>query len=255
MKRNALSIAAGVLIVLLLIAIKASYADVLQFHSATEPNVHQPPQTTPVCYDVALTSASPILPGACQAPPPPAPTSTCPTIGAFSRWTGTQAVNFTSGPTPRQVDVTSFASAFQFAGKLWPGISGVVPMIPLPVNRYLALQFTVPSNASATLLGTFLVGDTGYSAPLSMTISTACGDFRDPAAGSTVVAGCRKNAIAAHGGFSWHISGQGCVLQPGRTYYLNIINADVSGALPVSTANGLCINKVCSDPILNQFSP
>src|SRR6185437_6325364 len=91
-------------------------------------------------------------------------------IRDFERWTGTQAVNYTSGPTPRQVDVTSFAAVFQFTTP-WPGISGIAPIIPIPTNRYVSLQFTVPADIDTDLLGTLAVGQTGYSAPISGSVS------------------------------------------------------------------------------------
>lgn len=222
------------------------------------------PVSTQAQVSAKLQGASVLVNWTCDSAPVPTPTGTCPAIpnttgGTFTRWTGTQAANFTSGPTPRQVDVTSFASVFQFAGKPWPGSTGIVPMLPVPTNRYVSLQFTVPADAPPTLLGSLLVGDTGYSAPLSMTVSGSCGDFSAPTtAGSTVVPGCYKNRIQARGGFSWHITGPGCVLRPGGTYFLNYANFDAANVTPhggsaATTANAQCV-RACSDPILNSWS-
>lgn len=177
-------------------------------------------------------------------------------IRDFTRWTGTQAVNYTSGPTPRQADVTSFASVFQFGDKDWPGVNGVVPMMPIPTNKYVSLQFTV----SGSYLGAYLVGQTGYSAPFSATLSLNCGDFSSPgAAGSTVLPGCYKNRMQAGGGIAWNTRGKGCVL-PAGVVYLNLGNFDISTIGPgstgyaTSTQNDQCKAHACSDPVLNSWS-
>ncbi len=188
----------------------------------------------------------------------------CPTIASsgsgitsFKRLSGSVTISY-GGLGNKSKDSTSFASVFNSA---WPGDYNLAAIIPLPVSTYMSLQFTVPSpyfsTAPSTLYGEYSVGETGYSAPISMTISSSCGDFSQPGtSGSTVVAGCYKNSITSTQYLFWKNQAGKCQLQDGQTYYLNIINADVSnvtanGGTATSTKNTQCTATNCSVPLAN----
>lgn len=191
-------------------------------------------------------------------------TATCPTIASstsgiasFTRLTGNQNVFYFgsgAGTGNQSVDVTSFASAWQGS---WPGSMGIQPVFTMPTNTYMAQQFVVPNpyfaNAPAGLFGQYQVGTSRYQAPISMTISTKCGDFSNPATypTSSVVAGCWANKQTSSAGLQWSKS-YGCTLTDGQTYFLNIINADISAVTPTggtaaSSKTGTC-GSSCDDP-------
>lgn len=201
-------------------------------------------------------------------------TGSCPTIASgttgisnYTRLTGSQSVNY-FGAGVQSVDVTSFNSVFGYKGvgsqTTWPGNSSLTAEINLATNKYVSLQFTVPAGFMelypSGVYGKYSVNTTGYSAPISMTISTQCGDFSDPAtypATSKVVSGCLKNSINSSGSLRWSNTGA-CTLQDNTTYFLNIVNADISGAQPAgagtltSSKNDQCTSTTCTDPIRNS---
>jgi len=187
-------------------------------------------------------------------------------IANFTQWTGNQQiVYYGNGPTGgvHNVNVTNFNSFYQATA--WPGQQiGLIAQATLPNSKYISLQFAVPNGYLAgkpdTILGQYSVGISGYSAPVSVTISTACGDFSNPTTNpgtSTVVPGCYKNKALSAGGIVWRKTSS-CALQDGKTYYLNFINADIANVLPgnnqgsaISTRNGQCPAGNCSVPIDN----
>jgi len=190
--------------------------------------------------------------------------------GNFTRWTATTSVNY-FGLGYITVDTTKYDSIFgqKPTPQTWPGNSGITAVLPVPINRYMAAVFTVPAgymaSAPANRVGEYLVNASAFSgAGISATISTCPGDFSNPAAPtSTVVAGCWGNKL--RGGarlLFWeppqHVS-PSCVLNDGKTYYLNIINADISAVLPLgggsatSTAPGTHCTTSCSDPVANYI--
>ena len=194
----------------------------------------------------------------------------CPIIGSstvgitnFSRLTGTHSVDYQGGGA-KTVDVTSFASAY---GGAWPGSYNSNPIYTLPVSNYISEQFTVPSNYFTAanvpnpIYGDYTVGQTGFGARVSITISTTCGDFSNPAAyptTSTVLPGCWLNAGAANAFVQWRKpSGiSSCELSGGGTYFLNFINADVSNVTPsggtaASKKNANCTSTTCTAPVSN----
>jgi len=215
---------------------------------------------------ISLNSPSTSATVTCPGPTPP-PSTGCYTIGStsigisnYQRWSGTQSINYLSGGT-RSADVTEFAKVFNG----WPGVpKGLYAIGDLPVNRYWSMQFTVPANADPRLYGQYQVGETGYSARLSLSIAEHCGDFSNPTLrGSTVLLGCWKNVGGPVSGPIWslHTGVAGCMLQPGRTYWLNVIAANVADLLPNgggkagSTKNAQC-KTTCSVPIYNGiFGP
>jgi hypothetical protein len=162
----------------------------------------------------------------------------------------------------KQINTSTFAAIYE---SVWPGLSGNNVYFRLPATQYVSASFTVPPNfftasgAPASEYGDYTIGQSDYSVPISMTISTTkCGDFAPPATGSTVVPGCYVNQGTPNNNFfmQWRNSGT-CVLTAGQSYYLNIINADISALTPsggkaVSTSTtGKCPGNICNDPIQN----
>lgn len=240
MKISKLSYVALALVILMCAAIYANpaRADELQFCSAT------PITAVTSGNGVTLKSATLIKGGACYvAPPPPVPAGTCPIVAnKYRPLSGVMQVNYFGGGY-KNVDVSKFDQVYWSA---WPGRYGLIADFALPNTKYLAIQFTV-SNLPATWYGQYSIGESGYSVPVSTTISKSCGDFRNPAtdAASTVPAGCWRNLNRAAGGVIWRASGS-CQLAPG-TYYLNVITADMSQpAMP-----SVCTATTCSVPIQN----
>ena len=214
----------------------------------------------------------------------PVVNGTCPTIpgsGAitsFTQLTGNVNVNYYSSGT-HSVNITQYNSIF---GQIpstaaWPGNSGTTAVITLPTINYISAAFTVPpgymASAPSNRYGEYYLNPSAYSkAPVSMTISTSCGDFSNPAthASSTVVPGCYKNKATADTPIVYwenpnHTS-PSCVLNDNQSYYLNIINADISNVQPIvgNTAGGTatttktatgatCTTAGCTDPIENYI--
>jgi len=190
----------------------------------------------------------------------PTITSTTSGITSFQRWTGTNTSILVNGNSA-SVDVSSFASVYG----AWPGsIFQETATFSLPTNRYGSLQFTVPAGyfagAPADRDGLYSLNQTAFTAPVSMTISTTCGDFSDPSnfpGTSTVVRGCYRNKGTTSLSYvvAWAKQGT-CVLEDTKTYYLNFINADIStvqpgGGTAASTQNSKCFSGSCQDPIVN----
>lgn len=228
-------------------------------------------------YSVTLTvtdSVSSLQSSKTQSVTVSASAGACPVIGSttvgiagFSQLTGLQSV-FYFGNGYQSVDVTSFASVY---GGAWPGNYNRLASVNLPVSNYLAEQFTVPanyftaSNAPNPLYGNYTVSETAFTANVSMTISTACGDFSNPSVyprTSTVVPGCYMNRGVADSLIQWSkpAGSSNCLLSSGGTYFLNIINANVtnvtpSGGTASSTKNSHCTTSpaVCTATIANGY--
>jgi len=180
-------------------------------------------------------------------------------IASFTQLSGSITANYFSGGN-RVVDATSFASVY---GN-WPGaVESQTAAITLPTNKYMSLAFTVPAGYMASHpngWGQYSLNQSAYSAPVTMTISTKCGDFSNPAtdANSSVVPGCYGNLGTTSSAFiiAWHQTGL-CQLNDGQSYYLNYINADVTNAKSDNTgsittsANGRCNASGCTDGVTN----
>ncbi len=154
--------------------------------------------------------------------------------------------------TSSSVDLQHFENVFGFDPTtpsnplvMWPGAPSVVYGIRIMRNQYVALQFTVPSDAGTGRSGDYYRQQTNTDAPSSWTISTCPGDFRT----SSLPAGCYTN-LTAKGGFFWAtgpVPGY-CALTPGQTYYLNIINAALS-----TPTTSRCTGNSCNVEVTNQI--
>lgn len=163
--------------------------------------------------------------------------------------------------TPTSQDATSFVKAFgDSTYPNWPGHPGLLQQFVLPSTSYISLAFTVPSTfytgVNQNSYGSYRVSISGYTAPISMSISTNCGDFSSPgSSGSSVV--CRGNLLIGNGtsGITYG-NGQECPLTDGQSYFLNFINADVknvtaTGGTATTSANSKCTGGKCTDVFTN----
>lgn len=180
-------------------------------------------------------------------------------ISTFTQLSGSVTANYFSGGN-RVVDITDFSAVYG----TWPGaVESQTAAITLPTNKYVSLAFTVPTGylaGHAGGWGQYSLNQSAYSAPVSMTISTKCGDFSNPASdsGSTVVPGCYGNLGTTSSAYviAWHQSGL-CQLTDGQKYYFNYINADITNAKSdnsgsiTSSANGRCNASGCTDGVTN----
>jgi hypothetical protein len=189
-------------------------------------------------------------------------------IASFSRLTGN--VNMSYYTYSHTADITSYDSIFgeSPSALTWPGKSGITALVVLPTSNYVSAAFTVPAGymagAPANRYGQYRLNASQYTkAPVSMTISTSCGDFSNPATHptSTVVPGCYKNKAGADSQIlDWESPALGttCALQDGTTYYMNFINADITNVTPgggtattTKAAAGSTCTTSCVDPIAN----
>ena len=165
--------------------------------------------------------------------------------------------------TPVSRDATNYTTIYADAGfPNWPGHYNAPGYILLPTSNFVSLAFTVPhtffSGVNLNVYGNYTISEStsGYSAPISMSISTKCGDFSSPTdTGSTVV--CRGNKLISDNALTWYSTGTACKLQNDGQYFLNIINADIQnvtangGGTATSSANAKCTGGKCSDVIAN----
>ncbi|HEX4456287.1 MAG TPA: hypothetical protein VH143_35745 [Kofleriaceae bacterium] len=181
-------------------------------------------------------------------------------VTSWTRQTGTITVNY-YGDGNYNVDITDFDQVWDpiVPTAPWPGRYGQLADIPLTIDKYVSAEFTVPVGYFETqaqpLYGNYSVGESNASAAVAMTISEHCGDFGQLAP-TTIVPACIKNELDPDGALWWTggAGATGCVLEEGKTYYLNIIDADIS-AFPATTTlrTKLCQGDVCTTPILNGF--
>jgi hypothetical protein len=239
-------------------------------------------------YTVSVSCTGPGSPNPVASPVTPVVTvlhtavvtgGTCPVItgaggiASFSQDVRTnESVSYYSSGT-RTVNMTQYDSIFGQipSAQTWPGNSGITAVVTLATSNYVSAAFTVPANymtgAPSNRYGQYYLNPSSYSkAPVSMTISTTCGDFSNPSAsGSTVVPGCYKNKAGADTSIVvWenpaHTSPT-CALQDGQTYYLNFINADITNVTPgghgtattTKGAAGSTCTSACMDPIANYI--
>jgi hypothetical protein len=165
-------------------------------------------------------------------------------------------------PSPSNQDATSFVKAFGDSGyPTWPGHPGLLTEFLVPQTNYISLAFSVPptffTGANLDAFGSYTVSISGYSAPISMSISTKCGDFSPPGStGSSTI--CRGNLQIGNGsgGVTWG-TGQQCPLSDNGSYFLNFINADITnvtangGGTAKTSANKNCSGGKCEDVISN----
>jgi hypothetical protein len=184
-----------------------------------------------------------------------------------TRLTGTPYVYFYGNGARNgdiKTDVTSYDAVWLTP---FPGAIPAGQLVRFDLNKanYISLAFTIPVGYGTNHSGFtewFQLGSSDVAANVSMSVSTACGDFSEPTnPGSTVVAEkCWKNNGRGTSGIVWQEAPDStkCVLQEGKPYYLNLINADVSkvgangtGSVTTFYPGYNCSGDSCTLPIQN----
>ena len=161
-------------------------------------------------------------------------------------------------------DLTQFTGLYGYGaatGKLgivtqWPGSLGTTPVIQLPRNGFLALEFTVPEKTA------YQYGQNGFiqrltytfGLPLTAKYSTRCGDFSNLSSSSaqdTCFSANLPNQPAMP--FKKWTTGKAypqlCHLTPGQTYFLNI-----KISVPTQSVRACPISKSsCAEGTVNYF--
>ena len=164
----------------------------------------------------------------------------------------------------RTTDATHFESIFGYSTaeaplRTFPGTVNLNQRVFMPRNSYVALQFTVPRDLTQDTVGAFRFEETQPQtspARMSMTISKSCGDF-NPTATAPLTNACVLNNAAANGSLAWgYAPGNAalCQLQPGETYFLNVVHASLNAPL-TTYCQGYCGNTIQNQKIGSQLWP
>lgn len=134
---------------------------------------------------------------------------------------------------PEEPDPTGFG---------YPGTDQNRLTFTLERDKYVSLQFRAPT-ADAWYLRTGSLGLIPAGAFVSAAIARCPGQFADDPAWP-MPPGCSAFGESA---IPWNIGGPGCTLEPGVTYYVNVINASL--AEPTMTA---CVTDTCKFKLMNK---
>lgn len=129
----------------------------------------------------------------------------------------------------------------------WPGIVGASPGFMMARNGYFGAHFKTPPATSppSQMSGFFSYETYGTTDPISVSITTTCGDF----SGAPAVNACYANNVASNDSKSmnWIYDSSGaqgvskyfCYLKPNTDYYLNMMFTSTK-PLPVGDSNRKC---------------
>lgn len=167
------------------------------------------------------------------------------TTGSVTQYTTTTVMR-------NNVDVTNWSQVWGFdavsgSSSAWPTINNMLQSPRITKNSYIAVAFTVPS--TFTGYGDLKETTTGSSGPVSMTISECPGHFNSTV--KPLPAKCQVNLTAEGGAkLAWHTDPAvttKCTLTPGKTYYLNVITANLS-----TPTTSTCGSNTCNHTIVNS---
>jgi hypothetical protein len=179
-------------------------------------------------------------------------TSACVAPAGFTRVNEAYVeFNYTQPGAGRTTDATLFEKIFGYFDetsplRTFPGTRNVNQRVFLTRNSYAALRFTVPSTLTTSTSGLFRFEETQPQTDrMSFTISRTCGDFSLTPA-EPLAAACVRNNLVAGSALHWIVGNSApgyCRLEPGETYYLNIVHADLTPPMSSSCA-GYCGNTI-----------
>jgi len=162
-------------------------------------------------------------------------------------WTaqGSGSVTYGDGTMASGVDFKTYTAIWnKGTANPWPGISGLSVRPALFGSVYLTETFTADGSVSGTVTWVNNKTALGYVAAsnaASYTISTCPGDFGQ--AGTQLGANCSAD-ISSTAGLTAAVSNTPqasvCTLTPGETYYLNILQASLSGVAQSGAASPSC---------------
>ena len=191
-------------------------------------------------------------------PPVTPPTAGCVAPAGLTRLdTAYVEFNYTVS-NGRVADAKHFEQIFGYTTidgpvRAFPGTVNINQRVFLSRNGYVALEFTVPSDLALNTAGAFRFEETQPQtnpARMSMTISKSCGDF-SPTATAPLTNACVLNNATANGNITWgYTPGNSaiCQLQPGETYFLNIVHASLNAPL-TTYCEGYCGNTIQNQKI------
>jgi len=165
------------------------------------------------------------------------------TGAAWNRLTTGTSVMYGDGTTATR-DPTDYVSVWSYgAGQQpWPGETSTVRPTIL-ANLYLAQKFVTPSDTS--LAPKWSWTGSGLNSNFAVTISMCPGDFGQT--GTQLTAGCKINQSQSSNGLTAHIAatqqGSACTINPGKTYYLNVLPDASLPVNNVSTSSPACTPK------------
>jgi len=171
---------------------------------------------------------------------------------------GSGTVTYGDNTSANGIPFTSYTSVWnEGSANPWPGAAALSVRLGLIGTVYLAEAFTAPVDGSVTGTIKWLnnkagVGYSAASNAASYAISTCAGDFGQP--GTQLGPNCSAD-IASTTGLSATVSNSPvagvCTLAPGKTYYLNMLQAPLAGIAATSAAFSSCSSN-CAPWTLRQ---
>ena len=191
--------------------------------------------------------------------PPPNPSCVAP-AGITQQTTATLA-DMSGYPIHTDVAVVDWLDVFGFTWQTtpptyygWPGVAASGTKLYVNKNQYLALHFTVPQNyprTSATTgdpRGSFKTNASAVTNGVNWSISITpdCGDFTQPAFGQPGNKCYAQYSTSQGDTLVWVVTDPNtpisgfCNLNPGESYYLNIIAAPLSNPTQSNCTGSVC---------------
>lgn len=181
----------------------------------------------------------------------PSSTGSCAPAGLIRQTSG-KIKTYPGGVTRQNVSYTDYDAVYGpdpggGASKPWPGTTNFVVIPTLTRNQYMSLKFTVPTATPSTRAGQWTFTQTGTTSTTSMTVSTCEGDFTS----SSLPTYCKADNAGEGVGIAWAMRPETftCQLTPGRTYYLNYLNAPLA-----HPQNSVCTHAECSFATTNTIT-
>lgn len=190
---------------------------------------------------------------------PPNPTCVAPQ-GLTQQTTGTLA-DMAGYPVHSDVDVTDWLDVFGFTWQTfpptyygWPGIAASGTKLYINKNQYVSLHFTVPSDYTLTNpttsnpRGSFKTNASAVTNGVhwAVSITPDCGDFNQPAYGQPGNKCYAEYSTSQGDTLVWVVTNPNtpisgfCNLNPGESYYLNIVAAPLSNPTQSNCPSSVC---------------
>ena len=240
---------------LLLLICPYVYADGFTSCTSTVTTVCQPGNVTGSAH-ISLT------PGVTPPDPPPdgggfnTVPAACLNVASIGNWQKTTRTNWLPNLPASTVDSTDYRNIFSPPGSgqvAWPSASsGSKPVLSILAGSYQALGFTMPQGITVYPMYSNV---NSISQPVSMSISECPGDFGQ--AGTHITNSyCKSNRTGATGGgiqTYTKVQVGTCTLVAGKTYWMNMIAADLPPANSTTPPATTCIGASCTAQIFISY--
>lgn len=154
-----------------------------------------------------------------------------------------------------KVDVTKWEPVFGYNDKLaqpppvaWPGITGASPVFHgFKRYNFIAIKFRTPAHVTGAK-GRFTNPSYVFGPPITMAISTSCGDFSEhlPTPGCLVENVYTSDDNLVGWKFTQNAPNDQCNLSPNTDYYVNIMLADPESTHQCNKGATTCMVGVAS---------